>query len=48
MDDRVDFADVGQKLVAQAFALAGPFHQAGDVDKFDPGGNHLLRTRQGR
>jgi len=40
--DRVDLADVGQKLVAQALPLAGAFHQAGDIDKLHLGGDDLL------
>ena len=44
--DRVDFADVGQKLVAQALALAGPLHEAGDVHELHTGGDDLARTAQ--
>ena len=33
MDDRVDFADVGEELVAEPFALRRAAHQAGDVDE---------------
>jgi hypothetical protein len=35
VDDGVDFADVGQELVAQALALAGAAHEAGDVVEVD-------------
>ena len=35
--DGVDLADVGEELVAQALALAGAAHQAGDVDEFELG-----------
>ena len=35
LDDRVDFADVGEELVAEPFALARALHQAGDVDELD-------------
>ena len=42
MDDGVHLADVGQKLVAQAFALAGTGHQAGDINKLHPSRNDLL------
>jgi hypothetical protein len=38
----VAVADVGQELVAQALALAGAAHQAGDVDEGDPGRDDLL------
>ena len=36
MRDRVDLADVGEELVAEAFALRGAAHQAGDVDEGQP------------
>ena len=39
-------ADVGQELVAQAFALAGPFYQAGNIHKLYGGGQHALRVHQ--
>jgi len=32
VDDGVGFADVGQELVAEAFALAGASDEAGDVE----------------
>src|SRR5690348_868408 len=35
MDDRVDLADVGEELVAEAFALARSTNEACDVDEFD-------------
>ena len=41
MGHGIDFADIGQELVAQAFAFGGAAHQAGDVDKGDAGGNDL-------
>ncbi len=37
VDDGVGLADVGQELVAQAFALGGAGDQAGDVDELDDG-----------
>jgi hypothetical protein len=37
VDDGVGFADVGQELVAQAFALGRTGHQTGDVDELDDG-----------
>ena len=43
VDDGVGFADVGEELVAQAFALGGTGHQAGDVDEFDDGRDDALR-----
>ena len=42
MGDRVAFADVGEKLVAEALALRGAAHQAGDVDEGQPRRNDLL------
>jgi hypothetical protein len=44
--DSVDFADVGEELVAQPLAARGSTHQAGDIDKFKLGGDDLLRLRQ--
>ena len=38
VDDGVGLADVAQELVAQAFALAGTGHQAGDVHELHDGG----------
>src|SRR5438477_3888027 len=35
MDDRVDLADVGEELIAEAFALGRAADEAGDVDEFD-------------
>ena len=43
MGDGVAFTDVGQELVAQALALGGPAHQAGDVDKGQAGRDDFLR-----
>ena len=37
MDDGVDLADVGEELVAEAFALGRAAHQAGDVDERELG-----------
>src|SRR3546814_16448206 len=42
VDDGVGFADVRQELVAQAFALAGAGHQAGDVDELHRGRQDAL------
>ena len=38
----IGLADVGQELVAEAFALAGALHQAGDVDNVDRGRDGTL------
>ena len=43
MDDRIDLADVGEELVAEAFALAGAADQPGDVDELDLGLDLLRR-----
>ena len=39
MDDGIDLADVGEELVAEAFALARAFDQAGNVDKLNRAGS---------
>ncbi len=44
----VRLADIGEELVAQAFALAGTGDQAGDIDELDDGGLDLLRLDDGR
>ena len=44
VDDRIDFADIGEELVAEAFALARAADQPGDVDELDLGLD-LLRRR---
>ena len=35
VDDRVGLADVAEELVAEALALGGALHEAGDVDELD-------------
>ena len=45
LDDGVDLADGGEKLVAEAFALAGAGDEAGDVDELDGGGDDDLGLR---
>ena len=45
MGDGVAFADVGEELVAEAFALRGAAHQSGDVDESETGRDDLLRAR---
>src|SRR5215813_15503694 len=37
LHDRVHFADVTEKLIAQAFPMACACHEPGDVDKFNRG-----------
>ena len=34
--DGVDLADMGEELVAEAFAPGGAAHQAGDIDEGEP------------
>jgi hypothetical protein len=43
MRDGIDFADVGQELVAQPFALRCTAHQARDIDERNAGGDDLAR-----
>ena len=45
LDDGVDLADVGQELVAEAFALAGALDQPGDVHELDRRGNDDVGLR---
>jgi hypothetical protein len=40
VDDGIDFADVGEELVAQTFAARCAAHQPGDVDEGEPGRHH--------
>jgi hypothetical protein len=35
LNDGIDLPDMGEKLVAQALALAGALDQAGDIDELD-------------
>ena len=42
MEQRVDFADVPEKLIAEAFALARPFNQTGNVANFKRAVRRLL------
>ena len=42
--DGICHPDIGQELVAQAFAPAGTLHQTGDVHEFDHGGSIFLWT----
>ena len=45
--DRVALADVGEELIAQAFALRGTRHQSRDIDELDRRSDHLLRLGDG-
>ena len=42
--DCVAFANIGEKLIAEPFAFRGAAHEAGNVDKREPGRNDLLRA----
>jgi hypothetical protein len=42
MHDGIDFADIGEELVAEAFTLRGAAHEAGDVDEGDAGRDDFL------
>ena len=42
MGDGVAFADIGEKLVAEPFALGGAAHEAGDVDEGQARRNDLF------
>ena len=42
MDDGVRHADIGEELVSQPLALAGPLDKARDVHELDDGGGGLL------
>lgn len=43
MHDGIDFANVGEELVAQAFALRRAAHQAGNIDEGDACRDQLFR-----
>ncbi len=43
MGDRVDFANMPEKLVAEPFAASGAADQPGDIDKFELGRDDLGR-----
>ena len=42
----IRFTNVGQELVAQPFALAGPFHQSGNVHNFHGSGHYTVGVHQ--
>ena len=46
LDDCVHFANVAQKLIAQAFTGACAFDQTGNIDKLDRGRNDFLGARE--
>jgi len=46
--DRIDLADVGEELVAEALAFRGAAHQAGDIDEGEPRRHDLRRLGERR
>ena len=48
MGDRIDLADVAEKLIAEPLAAGGAAHQAGDIDKFELSWDDLGRFREAR
>ena len=48
VDDGVDLADGGEKLVAEPLAFRGAAHQPGDIDEGDAGRDDLLGLRRAR
>jgi hypothetical protein len=42
LDDRIDFADMREKLVPQALPFARTFYDPSDIDKLDGRRNDLL------
>ena len=48
VNDRVHLADVGEELVAQAFALRGAAHQAGDIHELQARRHDLRRLADAR
>ena len=48
LDDRVDFADVAQELIAESLSFARSLHQSRNIDEFDRCRNDFLRFRERR
>ena len=48
VNDRVGLANVGEKLVAEPFALRRAFDETGDVDELHDGGDGALRLHDRR
>ena len=44
MGDGVAFADIGEKLIAEALAFRGAAHEPGDIDEGEPGRDDLFGT----
>ena len=47
IDDGIDFADVGEELIAKPLAFACTADQSGDIDEFELGGDDGGRTGDG-
>ena len=46
LHNRIDLADMTEKLVAEAFTRACSFYEARDVDELDRGRHDFLRMRK--
>ena len=46
MNNGIGFPDVGQKLIAQAFAFTGAFYQSCDIDDFYRSRYHFFGINQ--
>ena len=42
VDDRIYFADVGEKFITETFAFAGTCNEPGNIDKFDGSRNDAV------
>ena len=47
MGDGIDLADIGEKLVAEAFTLRGAAHETRNIDEGEARGDDLSRFRNG-
>ena len=43
VDNRVNLADIGEKLIAQAFAFGSTLDQSGNIDKLNDSRGDLAR-----
>ena len=46
LHDGIDFTDVGEEFVAEAFAFGGSFNETGDVDELDGGRDQFFGARK--
>ena len=44
LQDCIDFSDVTEEFVTKTLSFTRTFHDAGDIDQFQRGRNHLLRS----